>query len=111
MPWWDSNLYLLFLLLILSLLFGVIVRVYSKYARKPDSHYSTSGCSTVATERLVAHLAQHPATGGPAQALTQTIEEPESREDSDGGGPGEEHIDASHHEQTNGEEPTSADLV
>lgn len=57
------------------------------------------------------HLSQHPAAGGPAQTLTQTVEEPESREDGDGGRPGEDHVDASHHEQANGEEPAGADLV
>lgn len=57
------------------------------------------------------HLAQHSATGGPAEALAQTIEEPQGREGGDGGGPGEEHIDASHHKQANGEEPAGANLV
>lgn len=57
------------------------------------------------------HLSQHPATGRPAQTLTQAIEEPQAGEDGHGGGAGEEHIDASHHEQANGEEPAGADLV
>lgn len=57
------------------------------------------------------HLTQHSAAGGPAEALAQTVEEPQGREGSNGGGPGEENIDASHHKQTNGEEPAGADLV
>lgn len=57
------------------------------------------------------HLAQHSATGGPAKALAQAVKEPQGREGGDSGGPGEEHIDASHHKQANGEEPAGADLV
>lgn len=57
------------------------------------------------------YLAQHPAAGRPAEALAQAIEEPQGREDSDSGGPGEDHVDASHHEQANREEPAGADLV
>ena len=58
-----------------------------------------------------AHLAQHPATGRPPEALTEAVKKPQGREDSNSGGPGEEHVDASHHEQANGEEPAGADLV
>lgn len=57
------------------------------------------------------YLAQHPAAGRPAETLAQTVEKPQGREGSDGGGPGEDHIDASHHAQANGEEPAGADLV
>lgn len=57
------------------------------------------------------YLSQHPSTGGPAQTLTQTIEKPEAGEDGNRWWPGEDYIDASHHEQANGEEPASADLV
>lgn len=57
------------------------------------------------------YLAQHPATGGPAQSLAQAIEKPQGTEDRDGGGPGEDHVDASHHAQANGEEPAGTDLV
>lgn len=57
------------------------------------------------------YLAQHPATGRPAEALAQAVEKPEAREDSHSGGPGEDHIDATHREQTNGEKPAGADLV
>lgn len=57
------------------------------------------------------YLAQHPATGGPAEALAQAVQKPQGRENSDSGGPGEDHIDASHHEKANGEEPTGTDLV
>jgi len=59
----------------------------------------------------VTYLAQHPSAGGPAQALAQAVEEPEAGEDGHGGRPGEQHIDASHQEQADGEEPASADLV
>lgn len=57
------------------------------------------------------YLAQHPAAGRPAEALAQAVEKPQGREDGDSGGPGEDHVDASHHEQANGEEPAGADLV
>jgi len=57
------------------------------------------------------YLAQHPAAGRPAEALPQAVEKPQAREDGDGGGPGEDHVDASHHAQANGEEPAGADLV
>lgn len=57
------------------------------------------------------YLAQHSAAGRPAQALAQAVEKPQCREDSDGGRPGEDHVDASHHAQANGEEPAGADLV
>lgn len=57
------------------------------------------------------YLAQHPATGGPAKTLAQTIEKPQGREGSHSGGPGEDHVDASNHAQANGEEPSGADLV
>lgn len=57
------------------------------------------------------YLAQHPAAGRPAEPLAQTVEKPKGREDSHRGGPGEDHVDASHHAQANGEEPAGADLV
>ena len=57
------------------------------------------------------YLAQHPAAGRPAEALAKTVDKPEGREDSHSGGPGEDHVDGSHHAQANGEEPAGADLV
>lgn len=60
---------------------------------------------------MARYLAQHPAAGRPAQALAQAVEEPQAGEDGDGGGPGEDHVDASHRAQANGEEPAGADLV
>ncbi|KAG7223041.1 hypothetical protein INR49_015930 [Caranx melampygus] len=42
--------------------------------------------------------------------MAQAVEKPQGRENSDSGGPGEDHIDASHHEEANGEEPTGTDL-
>ena len=59
----------------------------------------------------VEYLTQHPSAGGPAQALAEAVEEPEAREDGHGGGPGEQHVDAPHQEQADGEEPAGADLV
>lgn len=60
---------------------------------------------------MARYLAQHSATGRPAKALAQAVEKPQGREDGDSGGPGENHIDASHHAQANREEPAGADLV
>lgn len=57
------------------------------------------------------YLVQHPATWGPPQALTQAIDEPETRENGHSGGPGEDHVDGTHHEQANGEEPAGTDLI
>lgn len=57
------------------------------------------------------YLAKHSATWRPTQALAQAVEEPKGREDSDRRGPGEDHVDASHHAQANGEEPAGTDLV
>lgn len=63
------------------------------------------------TEMQVMYLAQHPSTGRPAQALSQTVQKPQGREDGNSGGPRENYVDASHHEQANGEEPAGADLI
>ena len=57
------------------------------------------------------YLAQHPSAGRPAQALAQAVEEPERGKGGHGGGPGENHVDAPHQEQANGEEPAGADPV
>ena len=57
------------------------------------------------------YLAQHPAARGPPEALSQPVEEPQGGEGGDGGGPGEDHVDASHRAQADGEEPAGADLV
>lgn len=57
------------------------------------------------------YLSQHLATGRPAQTLSQTVEKPQSGEDGHSGGPGEEHVDASHQKQANGKEPARAHLV
>lgn len=57
------------------------------------------------------YLTEHSAAWRPAQALPQAVKKPQNREHGHSRGPGEDHIDASHHEQTDGEEPASADLV
>lgn len=57
------------------------------------------------------YLAQHFSTRGPAAALAQPVEEPEQGEHGDGGGPGEGHVDATHQEEADREEPAGADLV
>lgn len=68
-------------------------------------------CSTGTMVCAFWYLAQHPAAGRPTQALAEAIEKPQNRERSNSGGPGEDHIDASHHKQTDGEEPAGTDLV
>lgn len=65
----------------------------------------------ISTTAWLTYLAQHPSAGGPAQALAEAVEEPECREDGHGGRPGEHHVDASHQEQADGEQPAGADLV
>lgn len=57
------------------------------------------------------YLAQNFPTGGPATALTQTIDEPEQWEHGHGGGPGEGNVDAPNYEEADGEKPAGADLI
>ena len=67
--------------------------------------------NTVWTGGVTPYLAQHLPTWWPAEALSQAIQEPEAREDSDAGGQGEDHVDAAHREQSDGEEPARTELV
>lgn len=43
--------------------------------------------------------------------MSQAVNEPQQREHGHGGRPGEDYVDASHHEKANGEKPAGADLV
>lgn len=63
------------------------------------------------TWALQAYLSQHLPTRRPPQTLAQAIQKPEAGEDDDRGGPGECHIDGTHYEEADGEEPAGAHLV
>lgn len=43
--------------------------------------------------------------------MAQPVDEPEQWEHVDGGGPGEDDVDASNQEEANGEKPAGADLI
>lgn len=57
------------------------------------------------------YLAKHLPTGGPATTLAQPVEEPEQWEHVNGGGPGEDDVNAANQEQADGEKPAGADLI
>lgn len=57
------------------------------------------------------YLSQRFSTGGPAAALSQTVEEPEKREHRHSWRPGKDYIDPPNHKKADGEEPAGTDLI